>query len=195
VLEIVKDWIDAAPEARVPRAYRADVQQVFCHELRHAIYTSHVRFAEAAELRFAPGAHYDGLYLVPAFRLQIAGHGSDIRGDMFPIPCDLAAHHDAPLQFAVSDDFYWNRRTPQPLELRVTYQDRGSGSCWVEYDTWDNPFKPTESIKLHGDGMVHTATFRFDDARLGNSQDWADLRLVRTPGTAIGIQELALRKL
>jgi hypothetical protein len=194
-LDIVKDWIEDAPEARVPQAYRADIQQVFRHAPRHAIYTSHVRFADAAELRFAPRAHYDGLYLVPGFRLQIAGHGSDIRGDMFPIPCDLSVHHDAPLQFAVSDDFYWNRRAPQPLELRITYEDRGAGSWWVEYDTWDDPFRRTAPVALHGHGAAHTATFRLDDARLGNSQDWADLRLVRTPGTAIGIQELVLRKL
>ncbi|MFL5803527.1 MAG: DUF6687 family protein [Roseiflexaceae bacterium] len=194
VLDVVKDWIDAAPEACVPLAYRADVQQVFRHAPRHAIYTSHVRFADAPEIGFVPGAPYGGLYLVPGFRLQIVGHGSDIRGDMFPIPCDLGAQHDAPLQFAVSDDFYWNRRTPQPLELRITYEDRGAGRFWVEYDTWRDPFQRSAPVALDGDGATHIATFRLDDARLGNSQDWADLRLVRAPGTAIGIRELVLRK-
>jgi hypothetical protein len=195
VLDVVKDWIDAEPEARVSQAYRADVQQVFRYAPRHTIYTSHTRFADAPEVRFAPGAPYAGLHLVPGFRLQIAGYGDEIRGDMLPVPYDLAVDHDAPLQFAVSDDFYWNRRTPQPLELHITYEDRGAGSCWVEYDTWDNPFQRTAPVVLRGDGALHTATFRLDNARLGNSQDWADLRLVRTSGTAIGIQELVLRKL
>ncbi len=144
----------------MPLAYRADVQQVFRHAPRHAIYTSHMRFADAAELRFAPGAPYGGLHLVPGFRLQIAGHGSDIRGDMFPIPCDLAAQHDAPLQFAVSDDFYWNRREPQPLELRVTYEDRGAGSFWLEYDAWRDPFQRSAPVALSGDGATQTATFQ-----------------------------------
>jgi hypothetical protein len=194
VLDIVKDWFDAEPEASVPQAYRADVQQVFRHAPRHAIYTSHVRFAEAGELRFAPGAPYGGLHLVPGFRLQIAGHGSDIRGDMFPIPCDLDVQHDAPLQFAVSDDFYWNRREPQPLELRVAYEDCGAGSFWLEYDAWGDPFQRSAPVALSGDGATQIATFRLGDARLGNSQDWSDFRLARTPGTALGIRELVLRK-
>ena len=84
---------------------------------------------------------------------------------------------------------------PYGVELRVTYEDRGAGSWWVEYDTWGDPFWRTAPVTVHGDGAAHTATFRLDDARLGNSQDWSDLRLVRTPGTAIGIQELVLRKI
>jgi hypothetical protein len=194
LLDTVKDWIDAEPEARISHAYRADVQQVFRHAPRHAIFSSHARFADAAEVRFAPGAPYGGLHLVPGFRLQIAGYGSDIRGDLLPIPCDLTPTRDAPLQFAVSDDFYWNRRAPQPLELHISYEDQGAGSFWVEYDTWHDPFQRSAPVALHGDGAAHTAIFRLDDARLGNSQDWGDLRLVRTPGTRIGLRELALRK-
>jgi hypothetical protein len=194
LLDVVKSWLDAEPEARVSQAYRADVQQVYRHAPRHAIYTSHMRFADAAEVRFAPGAPYGGLHLVPGFRLQIAGYGSDIRGDLLPLPHDLAAPYDTPLQFAVSDDFYWNCRRPQPLELQISYHDRGAGSFWVEYDTWSDAFQRTAPVALCGDGAAHTASFRLDDARLGNSQDWGDLRLVRAPGTAIGIRELALRK-
>jgi hypothetical protein len=195
VLDTIKDWFDAEPEERVPAAYRADVREVFCHLPRHISYTSHARFAAAAEVRFAPGAPYAGLHLVPGFRLQIAGYGSDIRGDLLPIPHDLSPTHDAPLQFAVSDDFYWNRRAPQPLELRVTYTDYGAGSFWIEYDAWRDPFAPTAPVILDGGDTTRTASFRLDDARLGNSQDWSDLRLVRSPGTALGIAELALRKL
>lgn len=190
VLDIIEEWLEAAPEDRVPAAYRADVREVFRHWPRHAIYTSHERFASATSLRFAPGAPYDGLHL----RMAHAELGVEHR--LAGAPLVLDAQHSGPttLQFAVSDDFYWNRRAPEPLELRVTYEDRGAGSFWVEYDTWADPFRPTAPITLRGDGGASTATFRLDDARLGNSQDWGDLRLVRAPGTQIGIKELVLRK-
>jgi hypothetical protein len=194
VLDIIKAWIDAEPEERVSAAYRADVREVFRHLPRHIIYTSHTRFADAAELRFAPGAPYAGLHLVPGFQLKITGSGSELRGDLLPVPPDLTATYDAPLQFAVSDDFYWNQREPQPLELSVTYADCGVGSFWIEYDAWGGPFQPTAPVALCGDGMTHTTSFRLENARLGNSQNWGDLRLARTPGTPLQIGRLSLRK-
>jgi hypothetical protein len=194
LLDVVKQWLDAAPEECVPAAYRADVHEVFRHWPRHHIYSSHTRFADANALRFTPGAPYAGLHLVPSFRLQVMGDGFDIRGTMLPVPCDLAPTHAAPMPFAVSDDFYWNQRVPEPLELCVTYKDCGAGSFWIEYDTWRNPFQPTASVTLCGSGATSTVTFRLDDARLGNSQSGSDLCLSRAPGTALRLQELVLRK-
>jgi hypothetical protein len=98
------------------------------------------------------------------------------------------------LQLAVSDDFYWNRRRPEPLELLVTYEDRGAGSLWIEYDAWNDPFRPTPPINLTGEGATRTATFSLPDARLGNSQDWGDLRLVCTAGAQLALKELVLRR-
>ena len=43
--------------------------------------------------------------------------------------------------------------------------------------------------RIDGEGVYLRAP------ELRDYQDWADLRLVRTPGTAIGIRELVLRKL
>jgi len=194
LLDVVKDWLAAAPEEHVPAAYRADVHGVFCHLPRHITYTSHTRFAASTAVHFAPHAPYAGLHLIPGFRLQVAGDDADIRGELLPIPVNLSPVHDAPLRFAVSDDFYWNRRVPEPLELGVTYTDHGAGSFWIEYDTWRDPFQPTAPVTLHGNGMTCVATFRLDDARLGNSQGGADLRLVRAPGTALGLRSLVLRK-
>jgi hypothetical protein len=194
-LEVLKQWLDAEPETHVSQAYRADVQQVFRELPRHAIFTSHRRFADAAEVCFVPGAAYAGLYLVPGFHIRISGYADEISGDSWPITRQLAAQHDEPILFAVSDDFYWNRRAPERLELQVTYVDHGAGSFWIEYDTWGDPFKPTEAVVLSGDGATRTATIRLDDARLGNSQDWADLRLARAKGTLLEIREMRLRKL
>jgi hypothetical protein len=194
VLEIVKGWLDAAPEERVPTAYRADVRENFRGLPHHAIYTSQQRFAGARELRYAAGAAYDGLYLVPGRRLSVTSFGAEIVGDLVALPAALAPEPDQPLLLAASDDFYWNERTPSPLELRVSYLDDGGGNVWVEYDAWGSPFQPTEPVALRGDGATHTASFRLADARLGNSQDGGDFRLVHTPGARLEIREMSLSK-
>jgi len=194
LLDALAEWLAAEPAERVPTAYRADVQTHFRHWPRHAIYTSHVRFADAAELRFAPDTPYDGLYPVPGFALQVAGQGLDIAGTLSALPLRLAATHAAPLQFAVSDDFYWNQRAPQPLELRVSYVDLDAGSFWIEYDAWRNPFQPTAPVTLRGDGATDEVVFVLDDARLGNSQDWGDLRLACAAGAQLALKQLVLRK-
>jgi len=194
VLDCIRSWLDAEPEERVPASYRADVRANFRHWPRHAIYTSHARFAGAAELRFAPGAAYGGLHLVPGYHLQVVGQGLEIAGTLTSRPQRLSPDHDGPLQFAVSDDFYWNRRAPRPIEIAVTYADVGAGSFWIEYDSWQNPFQPTAPVQLCGDGATRTAIFSLPDARLANSQDWGDLRLVRAPGTRLRVEELVLRK-
>jgi hypothetical protein len=194
VLQVVKDWLDAEPEERVPATYRADLHEHFRHWPRHAIYTSHQRFAGASKLSYKPGAAYDGLQLVPGRRLRVTSFGDDVAGDVVPLPASLAPQPDAPLLFAVSDDFYWNMRTPHPLELSVTYLDQGGGSFWIEYDTWDDPFQPGEPIVLSGDGLRHTTSVRLPDARLGNSQDGGDLRLARSPGARLEICEMSLAK-
>lgn len=192
LLDTIKQWLDATSAEHIPTAYRADVREVFCHLPRHAIYTSHQRFTEAEEICFRPGAHYEGLHLARHIGIELEPLRIDPSFE--GMPSAHASHLNA-FQFAVSDDFYWNQREPQPLELRFTYQDRGPGSLHVEYETWQNPFQPTAPIELHGDGELHTATLRLDDARFGNGQDWGDLRLAWSPGTQLGVTEVALRKL
>lgn len=190
LLDELGSWLAAEPDLRVPAAYRSDLQANFRHWPRHAIYTSHARFAGAPELRFAPGAPYGGLYPVAGFALNIAGQGLDIAGALALLP----PAEGAPQSFAVSDDFYWNRRAPEPLELRVTYEDRRAGRMWAEYDAWRDPCAPTAPAELRGDGATREAVFTIPDARMGNSQDGGDLRLIGEPESAFVVKELALRK-
>jgi hypothetical protein len=194
MLELLKEWLNAAPEQQVPAAYRADVREHLRYWPRHAIYTSQQRFASATKLSYAPGQSYGGIYRVPGRRLQVTSFGGEVAGDLALLPDALAPQPDAPLLFAVSDDFYWNRRVPRPLELRVTYQDGGAGSFWVEYDTWDTPFQPSSPVTLSADGATHTLSLQLDDARFGNSQDGGDLRIVSAPGTHLEIREVTLHK-
>jgi hypothetical protein len=195
LLAIVKGWLDEEPEEAVPASYRADVREHFSGWPRHATYASHQRFAGAAELRYAPGAAYGGLYPLPGRRLRVTSFGADVAGDLASLPAALDPRPDAPLLFAVSDDFYWNARAPIPLELRVTYQDQARGSFWVEFDTWDNPFHPAAPITLIGDGAAHTASFWLEGARLGNSQDGGDFRLARSHGARLEVRAVTLSKL
>ena len=104
----------------------------------------------------------------------------------------LPAPPDAPQFFGVSDDFYWNRRGPKPLELCVTYAGHTDGSFQIEYDGWENPFQSLGTIAIDGDGAQHTASFLLDNARLGNSQDGADFRIVTAPGTRVEIRAISL---
>jgi hypothetical protein len=185
LLEVVKGWIDAAPEERVPSAYRADLRACLRNWPRHAIFTSHQRFADADALRYAPETPYDGIYPVAGRRLMITAFGEDLTGEMTLLPTPP----DAPLLFGVSDDFYWNRRDPRPLDLRVTCA--GHGSYHVEYDHWENPFQPLAAVRLDN-GAEQTANFRLDRARLGNSQDGGDFRIVPAPGTRLEIRAISL---
>lgn len=188
LLELVKVWVDTTPEERVPASYRADLREHFRQSPRHAIFSSHQRFARAAELRYAPGAPYGGIYPVVGRQLLVTSFGDDVTGEARLLP----APRDAPLLFGVSDDFYWNVRDPRPLELRVTYVAHTQGSLQIEYDSWENPFQPLAPIVLAGDGTQHTVSFLLDDARLGNSQDGGDFRIVLNPGTRIEIRSISL---
>jgi hypothetical protein len=98
---------------------------------------------------------------------------------------------DAPLLFGVSDDFAWNVRDSRPLELGVTAV--GRGSFQIEYDAWENPFQPLALVELSDTGAEQTFSFRLDKARLGNSQDGGDFRIVATPGTQLEIRAISLR--
>jgi hypothetical protein len=193
-LAIVKGWLDAAAEEHVPASYRADVLAQFREWPRHAIFTAHERFARVDALRYAPGEPYGGIYPLRPYRLQITADGADIVADALPIVSGPDTKGDAQVRFAVSDDFVWNRHAPYPLELRVTYADHAAGSFWIEYDTWGDPFRPTPSITLAGDGQVHTATFRLDDARMGNSQHGADFRMAWSPAAHLELREMHLAR-
>jgi hypothetical protein len=186
LLALIKGWIDAAPEQRLPAAYRADLRQNFQHWPHHPIFTSQRRFAGATELRYAPGAPYSGIYPVAGRQLLITSFGDDVAGEATLLP----APPDTPLLFGVSDDFYWNRGDSRPLELRITCA--GSGSFHVEYDAWANPFQPLAPVALAEDRAEQTASFRLDDARLGNSQDAGDFRIVLAPETLIDIRAISL---
>jgi len=188
LLDLVKGWVESAPEQRVPAAYRADVSANFRGWQRHAIFTSHQRFAGAAALRYAPEAPYGGLYPIAGRQLLVRSFGDDVAGEATLLP----APPDAPLLFGVSDDFYWNRHDPRPLELRVTYTGHGEGSFHVEYDGWEGPFQPLARIAVGHDSAQHTVSFLLDNARLGNSQDGGDFRIVPAPGTRIEIGAISL---
>jgi hypothetical protein len=70
----------------------------------------------------------------------------------------------------------------------------GKGSFQIEYDSWENPFEPLMPVELSGDGAEQTASFRLDQARLGNSQDGGDFRIVAAPGTQLEIRAISLRR-
>ena len=182
VVDIIKAWLDEEPEEHVSATYRADVKQVFQHWRHPAIQTSHTRFADHTSISFTPGAAYQGLHT----RNSDQSHPSAL------LCADNAT--TASMSFAVSDDFYWNRQPSQALELSIDYEDLKGGRFWVEYDAWQNPFQPTRTLQLSGDGTVQNARFRLMDARFGNSQDGGDFRLICTPGSALAIRKLVLRK-
>jgi hypothetical protein len=188
LLDLVKRWIDAAQEQRVPASYRADVRENFCRWPRHAIFNSHQRFAAAAEVRYAPGEPYSGIYPLAARQLAINSFGDDVTAEatLLPTPPDAA------LLFGVSDDFYWNRRDPLPLELKMTYAAHSSGSFHIQYDGWENPFQSLAPIEVEGDGAEHIIRLVLENARLGNSQDGGDLRVVPAPGTRVEIRAITL---
>jgi hypothetical protein len=189
LLDILRDWLDSAPEEAVSSAYRADVQEVFRHLPHPAVLDSHQRFAAASELCFTPSAAYGGLHFRPT-------SGAERRACAPDRPAALCAFGSkTPLAFAVSDDFYWNRRHPLPLELQVVCEDSDCGHFWIEYDTWTHPFQPTPPVTLYGDGKVRTLSLPFAEARFGNSQEGGDFRLMHSPGTRLTIRELVLRKL
>jgi len=187
LLELVKRWIDAAPEERVPAAYRADLRENFQRWPCHAIFTSQQRFAAASELRYAPGAPYSGIYPVAGRQLLVRAFGDDVTGEAIRLP----APPDAPLLFGISDDFAWNVRDVRPLELAVTAA--GHGSFRIEYDSWENPFHPLAPVELSDNGLEQTVSFQLDQARLGNSQNGGDFRIVATPGTQLEIRAIGLR--
>jgi hypothetical protein len=187
LLELIKRWIDAAPEERVPAAYRADLRENFQRWPHHAIFTSQQRFAAADELRYAPGAPYSGIYPVAGRQLLVTAFGDDVTGEVQLLP----APPDAPLLFGVSDDFAWNVRDSRRLELAVTAA--GHGSFQVEYDSWENPFQPLAPVELSDNGRAQTVSFQLDRARLSNSQDGGDFRIVAAPGTQLEIRAISLR--
>src|SRR5579871_4362179 len=166
VLQVVGACLDSEPESHVQGIYRRDVRDVFRYQPQHAIFTAHRRFADADEIRFTPGQGYEGLYCLahttakPSER-QTAGPANTL---------SLGAGK-TPAAFTVSDDFYWNCGTPEPLELSVTCDDSASGTFWVEYDAWDDPYRRTTPAHLCGDGRTKSLTFSLENARLGNSQE------------------------
>jgi len=188
LLELIKRWVDAAPEEQVPAAYRADLREQFQHLPRHPIFTSHQRFAGIDRLRYAPAAPYGGIYPVAGRELLVRSFGNDVTGEATLLP----APPDAPMIFGVGDDWYWNRREARPLELDVTYADRAAGSFQIEYDAWDDPFRQLARVALSGDGAEHTVSFQLDHARLGNSQDGGDFRIVPAPGSRLEIRAISL---
>ncbi|HZT43420.1 MAG TPA: DUF6687 family protein [Chthonomonadaceae bacterium] len=192
ILKIIRDWLEAEPEERVPAAYRADVREVFSSWPRHAIYTSHRRFADADRLSYAPGAPYGGLH----FQGPESVRKLKSAEDRWPlaVPVLYAEPGKTPLPFAVSDDFYWNACAP-PLELSITYVDGGAGSFRVEYEAWREAARSTPPVTLGGDGKTHTVSFPLDEARLSNNlEGGCDLRLLREPGTPLAIREIRLCK-
>jgi len=189
LLELIKRWIDAAPEERLPAAYRADLRENFQRWPYHAIFTSHQRFAKASVLHYAPGAAYDGIYPVAGRQLLVTAFGDKVTGEAMLLP----APPDTPLLFGISDDFAWNIRESRPLELVVTAA--GHGSFQLEYDSWENPFQPVVPVQLSDDGVERAFSFQLDRARLGNSQDGGDFRIVTTPGTQLELRAISLRNM
>ncbi|HET6386393.1 MAG TPA: DUF6687 family protein [Armatimonadota bacterium] len=189
--ELIHTWLQESTAESVPAAYREDVRQVFRHWSRHVSYQSHDRFAAVKQLSFEPGAPFGGLHLIhrpdkPAVRLIAAESGARA------LLC--AGTKQAGMPFAVSDDFYWNRHSCEPLLLDVTYEDRGAGSLRVEYDSWDDPYGTTAPVQLTGDGVNHTASFCLTNPRLANSQNGSDFRMVLSPGAALALTSITLRK-
>jgi hypothetical protein len=187
LLELIKRWIDAAPEERVPAAYRADLRENFQRWTHHATFTSQQRFAAASALCYAPGAPYGGIYPVAGRQLLITAFGDNVTGEAMLLPAQPAA----PLLFGISDDFAWNIRDSRPLELVVTAA--GHGSFQIEYDSWENPFQPLAPVQLSDDGLEHAVSFQLERARLGNSQDGGDFRIVATPETQLELRAISLR--
>jgi hypothetical protein len=183
VHDVIHAWLQLQPERNLPAVYRADTAQVFRFHSQHHTFDCQRRFADAAELRYRPGAPYEGLY-----------------------PLDMTAHRQTnktlwitggktPVSFAVADSFYWNRTRPEPLELEITCEDLAVGKLGIEYDTWETPLQPTPSVTLCNDGQIKTARFLLPDARLGATQpQGADFRLTRSPGTRLALKEIVLCK-
>jgi hypothetical protein len=204
LLAIVNGWLQAAPESQISHAYREDVDKVFRCQPQHAVFTSHMRFAEAREVQFLPDTPYGGLHYLgqnkpcsAEMSLLSSLSSSQPSGEL------RIAKGKSPVPFAVTDDFAWNYAAPQPLELSIAYidnhigndTDNNTGHFRVEYDAWNTPCETTSTVSLCGDGQEKTVTFRLPNARLGNSQEQgADLRLVRSPGTALWLRALTLRK-
>ncbi len=178
---LLANWISSSPETEVPHPYRTDVQRVLRNLDRHVAFTSNRRFASAAELRFAPESPYEGLHLL--------GNPGAIEAGF------VRSEGKSPLSFAVSDDFYWNRRILQPLELEISYRAAGDGRLWLEYDAWGGANLATGPVDLADDGGEATCVFKLDDARFGNNQEGgADFRIMRDPGTTISLTVVRLRK-
>jgi len=119
--------------------------------------------------------------------LLVTAFGDDVTGESMLLP----APPDAPLLFGISDDFAWNVRDLRSLELAVTAA--GHGSFQIEYDSWENPFQPLAPVELRDNHMEQTISFQLDQARLGNSQDGSDFRIIATPGTQLEIRAISLR--
>ncbi len=188
LLDMIKHWIDTAPKERMPAAYRADIRENFQHWPHHAIFTSQQRFAATAELRYAPEEPYGGIYPLAGRQLLVTTFGDDVTGEAMLLPTPP----DAPLIFSISDDFAWNVCDAPALELTITAA--GHGSFQIEYDSWDRPFQPLTPVNLSDNGQEQTVSFRLDQARLGNSQDGGDFRIVPTPGTQLDIRAISLKK-
>lgn len=182
-LTLLSVWLQSHSETQLPTAYRADVQQVFRLQDRHATFDSHRRFTLAEAVRYRPGAPYEGLHLLNPEATRHDSETLHLEGGKKPLP------------FTVADDFYWNRADPEPLLLEVTYRDVAPGAFRLEVDTWENPLLAAPPVTLCGDGQIRTAHFPLPNARLGATQpQGADFRLTRTPGTPLALRELALRK-
>jgi len=50
-------------------------------------------------------------------------------------------------------------------------------------------------MQLSDDGVERTVSFQLDRARLGNSQDGGDFRIVATPGTQLELRAISLRNM
>ncbi len=90
----------------------------------------------------------------------------------------------------VDDSFASQVRAGLNAIVEVVYQDVGSGSLNIQYDSTGSAFKLASPVSLTNSGAWRTARFYLDDALLGNRQNGAsDFRIT---GSNIPIDQVRL---